>query len=183
MRRFILFGLALVALLPSACTSSYEDTLLAPPQAPPPAPAEAAPAVIPGPARQVALLVSGEPALHIPTEALVALGEDAIAYLTTCRERERKAGEDPTAWETAQGAPVCVAVHFVPSLPLASAAGPPLSVAEILVPLGAPRWDGIVLAREGDAPWAALIAGDQAILDRLRAKAQGALSAVVVARP
>jgi len=182
MRPSILLGLAFIVLLPTACTSTYEETLLAPPEAPPPAPAEAAPAVIPGPARQVALLVGGEPAMHVPTEALVALGEDAIAYLTTCRERERKAGEDPTAWETAQGAPVCVAVHFVPALPLASAAGVQLSIEEMLVPLGAPRWDGVVLAREGDAPWAALIAGDRAILDRLRAKAQGALSAVTVAR-
>jgi hypothetical protein len=119
--------------------------------------------------------------LHVPTEALVALGEDAIAYMTTCRERERKAGEDPTAWDTAQGAPVCVAVHFVPALPLATPAGVQLSVAELLVPLGAPRWDGVVLARESDAPWSALVAGDRAILDRLRAKAQGALSTVTVA--
>jgi hypothetical protein len=137
---------------------------------------------MPGPVRQVALLVAGEPALHVPSEALVAIGEDAIAYLATCRERERKAGEDPMAWETAQGAPVCVAVHFVPALPLASPAGLELSIVEMLVPLGAPRWDGVVLARGSDAPWAALIAGDPAILDRLRVKAQGALSALKVAR-
>ena len=180
MRSSILLGLALI-LLPTACTSPYEDTLLEPPQTPPPVPAAAVPAPTPGPVHEVALLVGGEPALHVPTEALVALGEDAIAYMTTCRERERKAGEDPTAWDTAQGAPVCVAVHFVPALPLATPAGVQLSVAELLVPLGAPRWDGVVLARESDAPWSALVSGDRAILDRLRAKAQGALSTVTVA--
>jgi hypothetical protein len=182
MRRTILLVLAGIPLLPMACTSPYEETLLAPPEAPPPAPAESAPPQLVGPAHQVALLVGGEPATHVPTEALVALGEDAIAYMTTCREREHKAGQDPQAWATAQGAPVCVAVHFVPPLPLASPAGVQLDVEELLLPLGAPRWDGVVLARETDAPWAALIAGDRVILDRLRAKAQGALSAVVVAQ-
>ena len=39
------------------------------------------------------------------------------------------------------------------------------------------------LARESSKPWAALVAGDREILDRLRSRVQGALSAVVAARP
>jgi hypothetical protein len=178
-RTVLLFAAALLA----GCAAAPEPEpapVVEEAPAPPPAPA---PEPRLGPVRQVALLVGGEPSVSIPAATLVALGEDAMAYVATCRERERKAADDPEAWSTAQAAPVCLAVRFAPPVPLGNAAGVEVTAAELLMPLGAPRWDGVVLARESSKPWAALISGDPAILDRLRSKVAGALSTTKVAGP
>jgi hypothetical protein len=116
MRSSILLGLALI-LLPTAaprltrtrCSSRRRRRL---PCRPRRCPRHAGPCARGGAAAWAASLP-----LHVPTEALVALGEDAIAYMTTCRERERKAARIHGLGHGRRARRSCVACTSCPRCP------------------------------------------------------------------
>jgi hypothetical protein len=136
---------------------------------PPPPPAMPAPA-----ARVVVLLVGGEPVAMVPRSTMDELGAQAVAYLASCRARDRHVGGE-LEWEAARGAPLCVTLQFLPPAEIATRTGASVRVAELLVPLGITRFEGAVLARDGAPPYAELLAGDPALFQRLRQEAVGAM--------
>jgi len=146
-----------------------EPVAAAVPEAAPPPPAMPAP-----PGRVVLLLVGGEPVAMVPASTIDELGAHAVAYLASCRAREKRAGSD-FEWEAARAAPLCLTLQFLPPAEIATQAGASVRVGELLVPMGVTRFEGVVLARDGAPPHAALLFGDPAIFEELRAEAVGAL--------
>lgn len=147
-------------------------SVVAPPAVPP------SPAAV-GPACVVSVLVGGQPSV-VPHDELAAIGHDAIDYLGTCRDRADRP-QDALQWDSASSAPVCVRLVFAPPAELRGADGPAVTVGELLVPLGAPHLEGFVFARAGDGPHATFLAGDPALLARLKQEAAETL-AITVAR-
>jgi len=142
------------------------ETLAAPPIAAPPPDSR--------PNYVVSVLVGGAPKV-CEAKDLAVLGADAVSYLGTCGDSDHRPS-DTLQWDSASGAPLCVRLVFVPPASLRTGAGTEVQAAEMLLPLGMPQLDGFVFVRSGEGPHDGFLAGDPALLARIKQRAAGTLA-------
>jgi hypothetical protein len=178
MNRIVPAAIALAAAL-AAC-SSPPPPAEAQPAPVPPQPVALAPPPIASPPPDsrpnyvVSVLVGGAPKV-CEAKDLAVLGADAVSYLGTCDESDHRPS-DTLQWDAASGAPLCVRLVFVPPASLRTGAGKDVQAAELLLPLGMPQMDGFVLVRSGEGPHDGFLAGDPALLARIKQRAAGTLA-------